>query len=86
LICIWNCDYDNKIAINTKQRKISQILQNKMCSPLLHYTNKNEKQGHDVVAKKKKNITSFQLEKRKKISKDAWNKIFKNKKSKRLYP
>ncbi len=44
---VWNCNYDNKIAINKKQRKISQILQNKMCFPLLHYTSANGKKGHE---------------------------------------
>ncbi len=42
---IWNCDYDNKIAINKKQRKISQNFQDKMCFSLLHYTSKNGKKG-----------------------------------------
>ncbi len=43
-----------KIAINKTKRKISQILQNKMCFPLLHYTSKNETKGHECCYKKKK--------------------------------
>jgi hypothetical protein len=51
---IWNCDYDNKIVINKKQRNISQTFQNKMCFPLLHYTSKNEKKGHKCCPPQKK--------------------------------
>jgi hypothetical protein len=55
-MCIWNCDYANKK--NKKQRKISQNFQNKICFHLFHYTNKNEKKGHEYC-KKIKNIASF---------------------------
>jgi len=52
---IWNCDYDNKITKKKqkKQRKISQIFQNKICFYLFHYTNKNEKKGQECCLKKK---------------------------------
>jgi hypothetical protein len=30
---------------------ISQIFQNKMCFPLLHYTSKNEEKGHECHEK-----------------------------------
>jgi hypothetical protein len=51
---IWNYDYDNKIAINKTKRNISQILQNKICFPLLHYTSKNKKKVMSVIKKKNK--------------------------------
>jgi hypothetical protein len=44
----------NKIAINKKKRKIFQNFQNAMHFPLLHYTNKNEKKGHECCQKKEK--------------------------------
>ncbi len=44
----------NKIAITRKQRKTSQNFQNAMHFPLLHYTSKNEKKGHECCQKKKK--------------------------------
>jgi hypothetical protein len=53
-MCIWNCDYGNKITKKKKkQRKISQIFQNKICFYLFHYTNKNEKKARSVVIIKK---------------------------------
>jgi hypothetical protein len=53
-MCIWNCDYDNKITINKKQRKFSQIFQNKIRFHLFHYINKNEKKGHGCCQTKNK--------------------------------
>jgi hypothetical protein len=73
----------NKIVINKKQRNISQNFQNEMHFPLLHYTSKNENKGHECCPKKK-TIASFQWKENKEISKDACNKKFKNKKSKRV--
>jgi hypothetical protein len=72
-MCIWNCDYDNKITKKKqkKQRKISQIFQNKICFYLFHYTNKNEKKGQECCKKKKKNnnkVASFKLKENKEIS------------------
>ncbi len=54
-MCIWKCDYDNKITKNKKQRKIYQNFQNKICFHLFCYTNKNEKKGHECCQKKVKN-------------------------------
>jgi len=34
------------------KKKISQNFQNKICFHLLHYTNKNEKKGHECYEKK----------------------------------
>jgi hypothetical protein len=41
-----------KIAINKKQRKTSKFFQNAMRFPLLHYTSKDEKKGHECCPKK----------------------------------
>ncbi len=50
-----------------KQRSISQILQNKMCFPFLHYTSKNENKGHECCPKKKKKHSKLAIEKKIKI-------------------
>jgi hypothetical protein len=50
---------DEKIAINRKQRNISQSFQNRMRFLLLHYTSKNEKKGHECCPQKKKPIGGF---------------------------
>ncbi len=53
---IWNYT-----TIKRKQIKKSQIFQNKMCFPLLHYTSKNEKEKRKkpwMLSKKEKKIKS----------------------------
>jgi len=72
----------NKIAITRKQRKTSQNFQNAMHFPLLHYTSKNEKKGHECCQKKKKKKKKKKKQKKKKKKKKRFEKKKKKKKQK----
>ncbi len=84
---IWNCNYDNKIVINKKKERFLKFFKIK-CVFLFNIIQVKMKRNAMSVVKKnrKKKHSKLPIEKNKKISKDACNKNFKNKKSKRLQP